>query len=107
MIVVPVKKIVITPGEDFKIYCKKTDRLQATVVPDEAMFSAKIVWESSNPKFVSVSDDGTIKALRRGTAKITAKTEDGKVSDSINVTVEYSTIQWIIVYILFGWIWYL
>ena len=71
------------------------------------MFSAKIVWESSNPKVVSVSDDGTIKALRRGTAKITAKTEDGKVSDSINVTVEYSTIQWIIVYILFGWIWYL
>ena len=48
-----------------------------------------------------------IKALRRGTAKITAKTEDGKVSDSINITVEYSTIQWIIVYILFGWIWYL
>lgn len=107
MIVVPVEKIVITPGEDFKIYCKKTDRLQATVVPDEAMFSAKIVWESSNPKVVSVSDDGTIKALRRGTAKITAKTEDGKVSDSINITVEYSTIQWIIVYILFGWIWYL
>lgn len=107
MIVVPVEQIIITPGEDFTIHCKKTDRLQATVTPDEAMFSAKIVWESSNPKVVSVSDDGTITALRRGTATITAKTEDGTVSDSIKITVDYSTIQWIIVYILFGWIWYL
>lgn len=107
MIVVPVKKIVIVPEEDFKIYCKKTDRLQATVSPDEAAYSADIIWTSSNPKIVEVGEDGTIVAKSRGTATITASTKDGSVTATRNVTVEYSTLQWIIVYVLFGWIWYL
>ena len=107
MIVVPVEKIVIVPEEDFKIYCKKTDRLQATVFPEEAAYSAEIIWTSSDPKIVSVDEDGTITAKIRGTATITASTKDGKVTATRNVTVDYSLLQWIIVYILFGWIWYL
>lgn len=107
MIVVPVEKIVIVPEEDFKIHCKKTDRLQATVFPEEAAYSAEIVWTSSNPKVVEVSEDGTIVAKSSGTATITASTKDGKVTATRNVTVDYSLLQWIIVYLLFGWIWYL
>lgn len=107
MIVVPVQKIVIVPEEDFKIHCKKTDRLQATVYPEEAAYTADIVWKSSNPNVVSVSEDGTITTKLKGTATITASTKDGKVSATRNITVEYSLLQWVIVYILFGWIWYL
>lgn len=107
MVVVPVQKIVITPSEDFTMNVKKKDKLQADVYPEEAAYSAEIIFESSDPSIVSVDEEGNITAKRRGTATITAKTADGKVSDSINVTVEYSTIQWIIIYILFGWIWYL
>lgn len=107
MIVVPVQKIVILPEEDFKIYCKKTDRLQATVFPEEAAYSADIVWSSSNPSVVSVSEDGTITAKLRGTATITAATKDGKIKATRKVTVDYTLLQWIIVYVLFGWIWYL
>lgn len=107
MIAVPVQKIVLVPEEDFSMPCKKTDRLQATVYPEEAAYSADIVWTSSNSNVVSVSDDGTITAKRRGTAVITAATKDGKVKATRTVTVEYTLIQWIIIYLLFGWIWYL
>lgn len=107
IIVVPVEKIILTPSEDFTLHCKKKDKLQADVYPEDAAYTANIIFESSNPKVVSVDEDGNITALRRGTATITAKTADGKVSDSVKVTVEYSTIQWIIIYVLFGWIWYL
>lgn len=107
MIVVPVEKIVIVPEEDFTIYCKKTDRLQANVFPEEAAYTAEIVWKSSNPKVVEVSEDGTIVAKTRGTATITASTKDGSVTATRKVTVEYSMLQWIIIYLLFGWIWYL
>ena len=107
MVVVPVQKIVITPSEDFTMNVKKKDKLQADVYPEEAAYSAEIIFESSDPSIVSVDEEGNITAKRRGTATITAKTADGKVSDSIKITVNYSTIQWIIVYLLFGWIWYL
>ena len=107
MIVVPVRKIVITPNEDFTMNVKKVDKLQADVYPEEAAYSAEIIFESSDPNIVSVDEEGNITAKRIGTATITAKTADGKVSDSIKITVNYSTIQWIIVYLLFCWIWYL
>ena len=107
MIIVPVKKIVISPEEDFKIYCKKSDRLQANVYPEEAAYSAEIVWTSSNPNVLDVSEDGTITAKLRGTATVTASTADGSVTATRKVTVEYTFLQWIIIYILFGWIWYL
>ena len=107
MLSVPVTNIVIVPEKDFTLYCKKTDRLQATVFPEEAAYSADIVWSSSNSKIVSVSDDGTITAKRKGTATITAATKDGKVKATRKVTVEYTFLQWIIIYLLFGWIWYL
>lgn len=92
--------------ESLTMNFKKTSRLYADVLPEEAAFSANIVWTSSNPKVVSVDENGTITAKSRGTAVITAATEDGKFSDSCTVTVTYSWLQWIIVYILFGWIWY-
>lgn len=106
MIVVPVESIVIVPEKNFTINYKKVDRLQATVFPEEAAYSAEIIWESSNPKIVSVDQDGIITAKGIGTAVITAKTADGTVEATRRITVQYSTWQWIIVYLLFGWIWY-
>ena len=107
MIKVPVEQIIIIPEKDFTLNVKKSDRLQATVLPEEAAYSAEIVWESSDPKIVSVDKDGNIKALRKGTVTITAKTADGTVSATRKVTVDYSWLQWIIIVLLFGWIWYL
>lgn len=51
-------------------------KLAATVLPKES--TDIITWTSSNPKAAQVSQDGTVKAIEAGTAKITAQTAGGK-----------------------------
>ncbi len=85
---------------------KQTARLFVSILPEEAAYSAEIIWESSDESVATVDEDGAIYAAGLGTATITAKTADGSVEATCQVTVNYSIIQWIIVYILFGWIWY-
>jgi hypothetical protein len=105
MIIVPPTGITISMSKLSMTY-KQTSRLYANVLPEEAAYSADITWSSSNPKVCSVDEDGNIKATGKGTAVITASTADGKYTASCSVTVDYSTIQWIIIVLLFGWLWY-
>ena len=85
---------------------KQTVRLFVTILPEEAAYSTDIIWESSDESVATVNEEGEVYATGLGNATITAKTPDGKISATCEVTVKYSTIQWIIVYLLFGWIWY-
>ncbi len=64
----------------------KTAQLKATIVPANAE-DKKLEWLSSDSKIVSVSDNGFVKAIKKGTAAITAKTVNGK-SDSVTIRVE-------------------
>ena len=108
----PVAKLVANPTElvmsmqELGMNFKQTVRLFVTILPEEAAYSTDIIWESSDESVATVNEDGEVYATGLGNATITAKTPDGKVSAPCEVTVKYSTIQWIIVYILFGWIWY-
>lgn len=68
--------------------------------------TSKIKWSSSNTAVATVDENGNVYAAGRGSAVITAESADGKISDTCNVTVNYSTIQWIIIIVLFGWLWY-
>ena len=43
----------------------------------------------------------------KGTATITARSTDGFASAKCTVEVGYSAVQWIIIIVLFGWIWYI
>lgn len=71
-------------------------------------YSAKqIKWESSNTKVATVDNQGNVTMTGKGTATITAKSTDGLASAKCTVEVGYSTIQWIIIIVLFGWIWYI
>lgn len=67
----------------------------------------KVTWTSSNAKVARVAEDGTITAVRRGTAIITAHTVEGDKTAECKVSVHYELWQWIIIIVLFGWIWYL
>lgn len=69
-----------------------TDSIKITITPADA--TDEIVWESSNPNIVSV-DKGIITAITSGKATITARTKDGNVRDSIEITV-YSKVTDII-----------
>lgn len=105
MIVIAPTDITISMSELTMQY-KKSSRLYANVLPEEAAFSADIAWSSSNPKVVTVDEYGNIYAAEKGTATITASTADGKITAECKITVTYSTWQWIIMIVLFGWIWY-
>ena len=91
---------------DITMNYKKSTRLYANVLPEEAAYSSEIVWESSNTSVARVDQDGNVYAAGVGNATITASTADGSYSATCNVKVEYSFWQIIIVYVLFGWIWY-
>ena len=69
-----------------------------------------IKYESSNTKVATVGEDGKIYGAKKGNATITCTVTDNYgnvVKDSCNVNVEYSTGQWLIIILLFGWIWYI
>ncbi len=63
-----------------------TEKLVATVKPDNAS-NKTVLWSSSDTSVATVGEDGTVKALKAGTAKITAKTEDGGFTATCDLTV--------------------
>ncbi len=98
---------IVLRQEEISMNFKQTARLFASVLPEEAAYSTEIIWESSNESVATVDENGAVYAAGLGTATITAKTADGTVEATCTVTVKYSVLQWIIVYLLFGWLWYI
>ena len=64
----------------------KTFQLYATIAPDDAV-NKNVSWSSSDSSVVTVDDNGLIKALKQGSATITATTVDGGFSASCDVEV--------------------
>ena len=62
-----------------------TEQLKATVVPAEA--DQTVVWKSSNESVATVDQTGKVTSVSKGTATITASTEDGAYSQDCAVTV--------------------
>ncbi len=87
---------------------KKSGQLEPKITnPDNV--GCKVEYKSSDPKCVIVDTDGNYFAVKTGSAKITCTVTDeyGKVTTAeCKVNVKYSTVQWIIIIVLFGWIWY-
>ena len=73
----------LTEGEEFS--------LEATVTPDNAT-NKEITWTSDNEAVATVSAEGVVKAIRAGTASITATTVDQGKSASCAVTVKEKTV---------------
>lgn len=61
------------------------EQLKAAVVPAEA--NQTVVWKSSNESVATVDQAGKVTPVSRGTATITASTEDGNYSQDCAVTV--------------------
>jgi pectate lyase/uncharacterized protein YjdB len=84
----PVEEIIINGGDDVTLIAGQTKKLGVNVLPAQAG-NRNIIWESNEPEKVEVlNQNGEIKALREGTATITATAQDGsEVHGSIIVTV--------------------
>ena len=66
-----------------------SETLTATVTPDNATNKA-VTWKSSDPTVATVDNNGKVTAIKKGTATITATTEDGGFTDMCEVSVACS-----------------
>lgn len=78
----------------------KTHTLTAVITPENATYPG-VTWVSSDTSVATVAADGTVTAVNRGKATITATTDEGGFTDSCEITVlrrvtsvalDYSTV---------------
>ncbi len=82
---VPVKKIEVSEDE-MTLGVGQTQALSALLKPDKAT-NTDVIWISENENVAAVSEDGTVTALKPGTATVIAVAADGHFRDSCTVTV--------------------
>ncbi|MDY6061204.1 MAG: DUF6273 domain-containing protein [Oscillospiraceae bacterium] len=98
----------VSVGSDIKINYKKSETINYSVTADKGS-KYSVSFTSSNPKVVTVDENGKVYAAKKGSATITCTVTDSNgntVQDTCKVTVKYSFGQWLIKILLFGWIWY-
>ena len=78
------KSITISP-ENLTLLEGQTSQLSAIVLPENTT-NPTVVWTSSNEEVATVAADGTVSALKEGTATITATCGEVSASITVNVT---------------------
>ncbi len=96
--------------DDISLNYKKSTTLKPSIQADSGV-KYTVKYESSNAKVATVDQNGNVTATKRGSgsATITCIVTDqygNVVKDTCKVNVSLTFGQKIIVYILFGWIWY-
>lgn len=96
--------------DDISLNYKKSATLKPTIKADDGA-KYKVEYSTSNAKVATVDKNGKVTATKRGsgTATITCTVTDSNgnvVKDTCKVSVKLSFGQILIVYVLFGWIWY-
>ena len=93
---------------DVTVNCKAFVKLNPAITADPGV-GYTVKYESSNEKVAKVDANGNVTGAKRGTATITVTVTDeagNTVKDTCTVTVKYTVLQWIIIILLFGWLWY-
>jgi uncharacterized protein YjdB len=91
-IVIPVTELVINKSSLNLSGIGSSEKLTSSIVPSNAT-NQNIRWESSDTKVATVSLDGTVTSVGKGTATITAITEDGSITKSLMVSVNKSSSE--------------
>lgn len=87
--------ITVTPDK-VSLNVGGTKQLTKTIAPEDTT-NKNVTWSSSNESVATVTEDGLIKAIAKGTAVITATAEDGSdVTGTCTVTVTENTTPKII-----------
>lgn len=68
------------------MYVGQVDKIAASVLPATAT-NRSVTWTSSDTSVATIEADGTIKALKKGTATITVKSADGGYKATCKLTV--------------------
>jgi uncharacterized protein YjdB len=80
-----VSGVSVTP-ETLALKKGETGQLTATVAPSDAVIKA-VAWSSSDTSIASVDENGLVTAEGKGTATITATSNDGGFTDTTTVSV--------------------
>lgn len=88
---IEVTSVQIKNKEKVKFKIGETLVLQTNVEPNNAS-NKKITWSSSNTNIAIVSPDGKVEAIKEGTVKIIAKSNNEK-EDSLELTIEKTVIE--------------
>ncbi len=83
--VVNVTGITLSPTTK-TMYAGESSMLMPTITPDNAT-NKSVTWTSSEPTIASVDENGIVNAIKKGTATITAKTNDGGFTATCVITV--------------------
>lgn len=66
--------------------------LKAVIVPEDAV-NQNYTWSSSNPSVATVDENGVVRAVSKGTAKITVTTEEGGYQAECLIIVQLEQTQ--------------
>ena len=78
------------------LYKGQSHKLNVKVLPEDTTDDVELIYESSDDAVATVSADGTVTAVKEGTAQITIKTADGRISTVYEVTVKEIPLQKIV-----------
>ena len=86
-----IRKIVRVESVEFKkdyieINSGETVKLEYTIYPEDAD-NKEVTFQNKNPDIIQLSDDGVVKGLKKGNAKVTITTGDGNKTDECEIKV--------------------
>jgi len=84
--VIPARQVRLVSTEQVALAVGDAALLVKTVVPDDAT-DKRVVWSSSDERIAFVSQGGRVTARAEGKVDITVSSVDGRLSDTISVTV--------------------
>ncbi|NBD22250.1 DNRLRE domain-containing protein [Paenibacillus glycinis] len=82
---IPATGVTITPSE-LTLEAGEQSKLSASVLPDYAL-NRDVTWSSNNEAVATIDSTGTVHAISKGSAVMTATTVDGGHTASMTVTV--------------------
>lgn len=91
-----VNEIKVAEDTPSTLYKGQNHKLNVKVLPVDTTDDVELVYESSDDSVATVSVDGTVIAVKEGTAQIKIKTADGRVSTVYEVTVKEIPLQKIV-----------
>lgn len=83
---------IVIDSADFELGLGREKQLNVNFYPEDTTDDRTITWKSSNPEVATVDENGVVKAVKIGTAVITATTADGK-TNTVEVTVKEIPIE--------------
>lgn len=105
----PTGKVESVEIEDMTVRYRGKQGVNVTVRTNDKNLGFRVEYFSSDESIFTVDEEGYVIAGERGIAEITVKVTDDNgntVTDTAEIEVKFSSRQWIIYILFFGWIWY-